>query len=144
MASNKILTPIIAVQLFMTTSCMEDSKSKKNYCSNTKHNVFIYATNWSRVDTLTRVLIIIDDSTIINKLTPRNQTSSEKFEKEMRLCDGPHRIHVEFGRYSKDTILTIKNNISILSSMVYEEKYKADNGLGIVTLARDNQSHGAD
>lgn len=142
------LTRIIAllcIQLAasLLIGCENRSKSTTQLCLN-KHEVYVYATNWSRTDSLAKVVIAIDDSTVVNKTTPRNEISSEKFEKMIRLCDGPHKVHVQFGRYSKDTIIAVNKEIALLTSMVYEEKYTDDNGLGIVTIIRDGKNHGAD
>ena len=144
MLYRRIIILFVFIQLFIMAGCIEQSENHNFACLANKHDVFLYATNWSRIDTLAKVLIAIDDSAIINKITPRNQISSEKFEKAIRVCEGAHKIHVEFGRYSQDTTIYIINDISLMSSMVYEEKYKGDNGLVVTTLLRDNQSHRAD
>lgn len=139
-------TALLSIQLAasLLIGCEKRSKSTAQLCLKSKHEVYLYATNWSRTDSLAKVIIEIDDSTVINKATPRNEISSEKFEKMIRLCDGPHKVHVQFGRYSKDTIIVINKEIALLTSMVYEKKYTDDNGLGIVTIVRDGKSHGVD
>jgi hypothetical protein len=133
---KRLLLSAIAQLFLLETGCTAKSEITRNTCLAAKHDIFLYATNWSRVDTLARVLIVVDDSTIINKITSRNQLSSEKLEKVIRVCEGPHNLHVEFGRYSQDTTIIVNHKISLLSSMVYEEKYTGDNGLGIAILRR--------
>lgn len=135
---------VAQLSIVMIVGCKKHVKSSAQVCLAPKHEVYLYATNWSRVDSLAKVIVSIDDSTIINKIAPRNHVSSEKFEKMLRLCEGPHKVHVQFGRYSKDTVITVNNKISLLSSMVYEKNYVDDNGLAIVTLIRDGKNHGAD
>jgi hypothetical protein len=117
--------------------CEKRSKPTARICLKSKHEVYLYATNRSRTDSLAKVIIEIDDSTVINKFTPRNEISSEKFEKMIHLCDGPHKVHVQFGRYSKDTTIVVNREVALLTSMVHGDNYTDDNGLAIVTIIRD-------
>ena len=139
MISLAKLAALLSIQLAanLLIGCEEHSKPTAQLCLKSKHEVYLYATNWSRTDSLAKVIIEIDDSAVINKMTPRNEISSEKFEKMIRLCDGPHKVHIQFGRYSKDTIIVVNREIALLTSMVHEEKYTDDNGLGIATIIRD-------
>jgi hypothetical protein len=111
--------------------------------------------NRSYLDTLATTRLVIDDSVMIAKAMPRHITSDDHFEKLIRLCEGPHRIQMQFGRYAKDTTLVIKGKMSLLAYMAYDTVSFFDrksglriphddreNGLVIRTLVRDGRPYG--
>jgi hypothetical protein len=71
----------------------------------------------------------------------------------VRLCEGTHRLHVEFGRYARDTTFVVRENISLLTSMRYDTTSfvlkesglrlppdLSENGVQVVTLVRDGDT----
>jgi hypothetical protein len=136
-------------------SCSSTPTRIAQRCTVPKQEVYLYLTNRSYLDTLAPSRLVIDDSAVIAKAIPRHTTSDDHFEKLIRLCEGPHRIQVQFGRYTQDTTLVIKGKMSLLAYMAYDTVSffdrksglriphdESENGLVIMTLVRDGGPYG--
>lgn len=133
------LKPYLLCSFFIlcfASGCSGDIK-QKNACNSKKHEVYLGVTNDSFIDTLAHATVLIDDSLVFNQPLRLHRSSSTTFQKILRLCDGPHRVNAQFGRYKRDTILVIREKTSLIVAMDYETAYTHNNGLVIVTLARD-------
>jgi hypothetical protein len=110
-----------------------------------RQEVYCYLTNFSSGDTLREVpaKLVVDDSLIVTEQVPRNITGSERFSKLIWLCTGIHRVHVEFGPYTRDTVFTVNQElpISLLATIICRDipELAHEDGLGIVTLIRDGK-----
>lgn len=126
---------------------------KQGACTAPTHEVHLYITNWSYQDTLAPVRLVIDDSLVVAQVIPWNITGDERFARMVRLCEGTHRLHVEFGRYARDTTFVVRENISLLTSMHYDTTSfvlkesglrlppeLSENGVHVVTLVRDGDT----
>jgi hypothetical protein len=135
--NNLITTSLIAL---CTISSCSNNKKIANVCNSKKHGVYLYINNLSFKDTLARARLTIDDSIYLDKLMPRSTNQSALY-KMVPLCQGPHRLNVRFGRFDKDTILTISAKTSLFIDMNYLELKEplvlSPNGVRIVTLIRD-------
>lgn len=139
----------------LVLSCSSAPTRVAQRCTAPKQAVYLYLTNRSYLDTLAPTRLVIDDSVMLAKAMPRHTTSDDHFEKLLRLCEGPHRIQVQFGRYAKDTTLVIKGKMSLLAYMAYDTVSffdsksglriphdDSENGLVIRTLVRDGKPYG--
>ncbi|OWP61656.1 hypothetical protein CDA63_18365 [Hymenobacter amundsenii] len=139
---------------FLITSCSSAS-TEENACTAPTHEVHLYTTNRSEQDTLAPVRLVIDDSLVFAQVIPRHIISDEWFARMVRLCEGTHRLHVEFGRYARDTTFVVRENISLLASMRYDTTSFVikesglrlppdlrENGVHVVTLVRDGDTSG--
>ena len=110
-----------------------------------RQEVYCYLTNFSSGDTLQEASakLVVDDSLVIAEQVPRNITGSERFSKLIRLCEGIHRVHVEFGPYTRDTVFTVNQTlpISLLATVICRDipELAHEDGLGIATLIRDGK-----
>lgn len=110
-----------------------------------RQEVYCYLTNFSSGDTLREApaKLVVDDSLVVTEQVLRNITGSERFSKLIRLCEGIHRVHVEFGPYTRDTVFTVNQNlpISLLATIVCRDipELAQEDGLGIITLIRDGK-----
>lgn len=110
-----------------------------------RQEVYCYLTNFSSGDTLREASakLVVDDSLVVIEQVPRNITGSERFSKLIRLCEGIHRVHVEFGPYTRDTVFTVNHTLplSLLSTIICRDipELAHEDGLGIVTLIRDGK-----
>ena len=136
------------------SSC-SSAPTKQGACTASTHEVHLYTTNWSYQDTLAPVRLVIDDSLVVAQVIPRNITGNERFARMVRLCEGTHRLHVEFGRYVRDTTFVVRENIALLTSMHYDTTsfvleasslrmrlppVLSENGVHVVTLVRDGDT----
>ena len=139
----------LLISSFLMSSC-SSAPTKEGACTAPTHKVHLYTTNWSYQDTLAPVRLVIDDSLVVAQIIPRNIIGNERFTRMVRLCEGTHRLHVEFGRYARDTTFAVRENIDLLTSMQYDTTAIVDkqsglripydaseNGLGIVIFVRD-------
>jgi hypothetical protein len=105
--------------------------------------VYCYLTNYSNGDTLREAAakLVVDDSLLIAEQVPRTTSSSERFSKVVRLCVGSHRVHVQFGPYTRDTTFLVRRDtaISLLATLVFYNvpALAHENGVGVATLVRD-------
>ena len=99
-------------------------------------------TNHSFIDTLAFATVAIDDSVVFARSLRLRRLSSTHFQRILRLCDGPHHVYAHFGRYAKDTVLSIHGPTSLLIGMDHETAYPDNNGVNIVTLIRDGDPEG--
>lgn len=110
-----------------------------------RQEVYCYLTNFSAGDTLreAHAKLVVDDSLVVMEQVPRNLTGSERFSKLIRLCTGRHRVHVEFGPYTRDTVFTVNQNlpIALLATLICRDipELAHKDGLSIVTLLRDGK-----
>jgi hypothetical protein len=110
-----------------------------------RQEVYCYLTNFSFGDTLlvAPAKLVIDDSLIVAEEVPRNSSGSERFSTLIRLCEGIHRVHVQFGPYIRDTTFTVPRDtaISLLTTMLCRNipELANEDGLGIATLIRDGK-----
>ena len=110
-----------------------------------RQEVYCYLTNFSSGDTLlvAPAKLVVDDSLVVAEEVPRNTTGSERFTKLIRLCKGDHRVHVQFGPYTRDTTFTVSQTmpISLLATIIcYDIPELAQyDGLVITTLIRDGK-----
>lgn len=108
-----------------------------------RQEVYCYLTNFSSGDTLREASakLVVDDSLVVTEQVPRNTTGSERFSKLIRLCEGIHRVHVEFGPYTRDTMFVVNQTlpISLLATLICRDipELAHEDGLRIVTLIRD-------
>ena len=138
----------LLISSLLLLSC-SSAPTKEGACAAPTHEVHLYTTNWSYQDTLAPVRLVIDDSLLVAQVISRNITGNERFARMVRLCEGTHRLHVEFGRYARDTTFAVRENIALLTSMNYDTTSfvlqpsglrippgASENGLHIVTLVR--------
>jgi hypothetical protein len=110
-----------------------------------RQKVYCYLTNFSSGDTLRGAFakLVVDDSLVVSEQVPRNLTGSERFSKLIRLCEGMHRVHVEFGPYTRDTVFTVSQNLPLLllATIICRARPELahEDGLGIMTLSRDGK-----
>lgn len=108
-----------------------------------RQEVYCYLTNFSFGDTLlvAPAKLVIDDSLIVAEQVPRNQTGSERFSKLVRLCEGTHQVHIEFGPYSRDTTFAVSMAVpvSLLATLTCRAipALANEDGVSVVTLDRD-------
>jgi len=108
-----------------------------------RQEVYCYLTNYSNGDTLQEASarLVVDDSLLIVEQVPRTTSSSERLSKVVRLCVGSHRVHVQFGPYSRDTTFVVRRDtaISLLATLVFYNvpALAHENGVGVATLVRD-------
>lgn len=107
-----------------------------------RHEVHLGVTNHSFIDTLAFATVAIDDSVVFARSLRLRRLSSTHFQRILRLCDGPHHVYAHFGRYAKDTVLSIHGPTSLLIGMDHETAYPDNNGVNIVTLIRDGDPEG--
>jgi hypothetical protein len=123
----------------LLSSCA--SRTRSAACTGQKHEVYLYVTNLSFVDTLARVKVVVDDSVYLQGLQPRSHSPSD-FYKHLPLCAGPHRLHLEFGRFVHDTTLVVDTTQSILMDMHYmpgDPLVLTPNGITVTQLVRDGR-----
>jgi hypothetical protein len=149
----KLFAPMCALLIssLWLASC-SSAPTKEGACTAPKHEVHLYTTNWSYQDTLAPVRLVIDDSLVVAQMIPRNITGNERFARVVRLCEGAHWLHVEFGRYAHDTTFVVREMMSLLTSMHYDttsvldpnglriSPFLSENGVHVVTLVRDDDT----
>jgi hypothetical protein len=124
---------------------VEQQPIEKVAVSCKRQEVHCYLTNFSFGDTLrtASAKLVIDDSLIIAEQVPRNATGDERFVKMLRLCEGLHRVHVQFGPYVCDTTFAVPPDtaISLLATVLCRgiPELAHEDGLGIATLIRDGK-----
>jgi hypothetical protein len=107
--------------------------------------VYCYLTNFSSGDTLlvASAKLVIDDSLVVAEEISRNSSGNERFSALIRLCEGAHRVQVQFGPYTRDTTFVVPRDtaISLLASMLCRDipELAHEDGLGIATLIRDGK-----
>ena len=105
-----------------------------------RQEVYCYLTNFSSGDTLlvAPAKLVVDDSFVVAEDVWRNHSGNERLSKVIRLCEGAHRVHVQFGPYTRDTIFVISQKISLMASLVYYDipALAHKNGLALDTLHR--------
>lgn len=110
-----------------------------------RQEVYCYLTNRGSGDTLlvAPAKLVVDDSVIVAEDVPRSTISSENLNTVIRLCEGMHRVHVQFGPYIRDTTFVVPRDtaISLLASMLCSNipELAHENGVGIATLIRDGK-----
>jgi hypothetical protein len=110
-----------------------------------RQEVYCYLTNFSSGDTLlvAPAKLMVDDSLIVAEEVPRNPTGNERFSTLIRLCEGTHRVHVQFGPYTRDTTFAVSQDIpiSLLATILCRDvpALAHEDGLSIVTLIRDGK-----
>lgn len=147
---------LLVFSSLLVLSCSYAPGKTAHLCTGPKQQVYLYLTNRSYLDTLATTKLVIDDSTVIAKAIARHPTSDDHFEKLIRLCEGSHKLHVQFGPYSKDTTLIVRQKMSLLAYMNYDTasffdkksslRIPHDNskdGLVIITVVRDGTPMGA-
>lgn len=121
----------------------EPAQAKPMGCQ--RQEVYCYLTNYSNGDTLREASakLVVDDSLLIAEQVPRITSSSERLSKVVRLCVGSHRVHVQFGPYTRDTTFVVQRDtaISLLVTMLCRgiPALAHEDGLGIATLVRDGK-----
>jgi hypothetical protein len=82
--------------------------------------------------------LVVDDSLVVAEDVWRNSTGDERLSKIIRLCEGVHRVHVQFGPYTRDTTFVVSQKISLLASVVCYDipELAHENGLAVDTLHR--------
>jgi hypothetical protein len=141
-------TCALLIGSFLIANC-SSAPTKEEACTAPTHEVHLYITNRSAQDTLAPLRLVIDDSLLVARVLPRSTSSEASFARMVRLCEGTHRLHVEFGRYARDTTFAVRENISLLAFMHYDTTSfvlqpsglqlppdTSENGLHIVTLVR--------
>lgn len=142
----RFYTLLLCTSTVQLLSCCTGSPSHKATppCARS-HAVYLYATNWSGADSLAHAYLRIDGTTYLDTLVNTNETGSERLQKIIRLCEGPHRVVAQFSQYKRDTVLTVNANSSLLISMNYNPKWEAqDNGMMINMVVRDGKDRGGD
>jgi len=145
-------TCALLINSFTVASC-SSTPTEERACTTPTHEVHLYTTNWSYQDTLAPARLVIDDSLVVAQVIPRNITGDERFARMVLLCGGTHRLHVEFGRYARDTTFVVRENMSLLTSMHYDTTSfvlkpsglrisppLSENGVHVVTLVRDGDT----
>jgi hypothetical protein len=112
-------------------SCSSTPKKVAHTCTAPKYEVYLYTTNRSYLDSLAPVKIVIDDSLRLAKLVPRTMISEDQSVQLLYLCQGAHRIQVQFGRYARDTTLLITQKVSLVTWMNYDTTSFVDPGTGL-------------
>lgn len=110
-----------------------------------RQDVYCYLTNFSSGDTLlvAPAKLVVDDSLVVTEDVSRNITGNKRFSKLILLCEGVHRVHIQFGPYIRDTTFTVPRDTAIsplatvLCRNIPELAHK--DGLGIITLIRDGK-----
>lgn len=119
--------------------CQSPTSSR---ASTPHHEVHLGVTNHSFIDTLALATVAIDDSVVFARSLRLRRSSSTHFQRILRLRDGPHRVYAHFGRYAKDTVLSIHGPTSLLVVMDHKTAYPDHNGVVIVTLIRNGDPEG--
>jgi hypothetical protein len=105
-----------------------------------RQQVYCYLTNYGSGDTLLVVpaKLVVDDSLVVSEDIQRSNTEYPDFIKIIRLCEGAHRVHVQFGPYTRDTTFVVSQKISLIASMLCYDipELAHENGLAIDTLHR--------
>lgn len=110
-----------------------------------RQEVYCYLTNRGSGDSLlvAPAKLVVDDSVIVAEDVPRSTISSENLNTVIRLCEGMHRVQVQFGPYARDTTFVVPRDtaISLLASMLCRDipELAHENGLAIATLIRDGK-----
>ena len=138
--SNKAIFFLLAACICLLGECSTPNNNGDS--CRTKHDVYLGVTNSSFIDTLAFAKVYIDDSLTFSKQLRLRRLTTTDFQKILHLCEGPHRVKAHFGRYSKDTTITINSKTSLIIDMDYETAYPGNNGLVIVKLERDGDPKG--
>jgi hypothetical protein len=110
-----------------------------------RQEVYCYLTNRSAGDTLlvAPAKFVVDDSLVVAEAIQRSYTGSSNLNTVIRLCEGMHRVHVQFGPYTRDTTFVVPRDtaISLLASMLYRNipELAHENDLAIAILIRDGK-----
>lgn len=129
--------PLLGIVASLLGGCKQQEKHSAQSGCATQHEVHLYVTNMSFLDSLATARLSIDDSVYVNQEVPTSRTSASHATKLIRLCQGMHRVSAKFGLYSKDTTLRITNNASLMIAMDHETAYQFNNGVTIALLIRD-------
>lgn len=127
--------------VFLSSTCSSPNNTDEEVCR-TKYEVHLGVTNSSFIDTLAFAKVYIDDSLTFSKQLKMRRLTTANFQKILHLCEGHHRIKAHFGRYYKDTTITINSKTSLIVDMDYETAYPDNNGVMIVKLERDGDPKG--
>lgn len=109
-----------------------------------RQEVYCSLSNFSRGDTLlvASAKLVVDDSLVVAEQIPRGLSASSHFGKLIRICEGIHRVHVQFGPYTRDTTFMVKQKpLSLLVTVICRDipELAHEDGLSIATLARDGK-----
>jgi hypothetical protein len=99
----------------------------------------LYVMNDSVIDTLAQAHIKLNDSLLVHQRFATHLSSSDKLFNIFKVCPDKQKIQVKFGRYERDTLLTITGNQSLLVSMNYDSirGLEVNNGITIVLVDHD-------
>lgn len=112
-----------------------------------RQEVYCSLSNFSRGDTLlvAPAKLVIDDSLVVAEQIPRSLSASDHIDKRIRICEGVHRIHMQFGPYTSDTTFTVsqsQQSLSLLITVICRDipELAHEDGLNIATLVLDGKS----
>jgi hypothetical protein len=124
---------------------VEQQPLEKAVVSCKRQEVYCCLTNFSLGDTLLTApaRLLIDDSLIVAEQVPRIVSGNERFVKMLRLCEGLHRVHVQFGPYVRDTTFAVRPDtaISLMVAITCRgiPELAHEDGLAIATLVHDGK-----
>jgi hypothetical protein len=130
---------LLAALLCGLAACSSKSNRPNAVAACPRQEVYLYADNYSYLDTLANLTLTVDDSLLLAQPIPRNRLSSNHFVKMVRLCQGTHQVRVHFGRYAQDATFTITQESSLLTGMRYGtiRGLESENGVEAIILVRD-------
>lgn len=104
-----------------------------------RQSMELYINNDSWVDTLAAVYIALNDSLLVKDTIAQRKTGSENIYKNFSICPGQHHLQVRFGRFQRDTLITLRGDQSLFVSMSYSAKKELEmfDGLAIAILEHD-------
>jgi hypothetical protein len=103
-----------------------------------RQQVYLDVNNDSYIDTLPSAKLVIDDSVVVAQRIPRTNSEYGHFIKVIRLCEGRHQVHVQFGPYTRDTTFISSRKISLSASLTRYDipELAYEDGLWVATLNR--------
>lgn len=129
------LARLFVLLMVLLAGCRQTSPSRTSTpCTGKQELVYLYVDNSSATDSLAPVSLRIDDSLYVEGKVPLNRSSQEQLYKIVMLCRGPHHIAVAFGRYQRDTVLSIEDTVSLGVAMQYNPRLPAEYNGAIIWL----------